>query len=235
MLVLRHNAQRLFSRLVGDILAEGILEAKQHFSPEAGRLAIYTKKGNIPRGHDHRSYWRMILDTCVSDTGTDEASSLSSYPSDVGLPGDADLFSPEVTAKLVAGTIIRMPLDDSMVMCRMNSRGPGVDMDYLAEVIKAVTGWEVSGQEASDMGYRIVNLLRAFNLRHGLTADLDMPSIRYGGAPIDGPFQAITIKPVWRDTVELYYRLMGWDVETSKPLQETLQRLGLEYVINDIW
>ena len=108
-------------------------------------------------------------------------------------------------------------------------------MNYVAEIVKAVTGWEFSGQEASDMGYRIVNLLRVFNLRHGLTAEQDMPSARYSSAPIDGPLQGITIEPVWRETVEHYYRLMGWDVKTSKPLPQTLERLGLESVINDIW
>jgi len=220
---------------VGDILANGILEAKEHFSPDARGLAIYTKKGNTPRSHDHRAVWRMLLDTCVSDMGTDEAFSISSTPSEVGLPIDADLFSPEVTAKIVAGIINRMPLDDSLVMCRFNNRGPGVDMNYVAEIVKAVTGWQFSSQEASDMGSRIVNLLRVFNLRHGLTAELDMPSTRYGSAPIDGPLQGLTIKPVWQETVETYYRLMGWDVETGKPLPQTLERLGLESVINDIW
>jgi aldehyde:ferredoxin oxidoreductase len=220
---------------IGDILAKGILEAKEHFSPEIRRLAIYTQKGNTPRAHDHRACWRMILDTCISDTGTDEASSLSTTPSDVGLHGDADLFSPEVTAKLVAGTINRMPLDDSLVMCRFNNRGPGIDMEYLAEILKAVTGWDFTGEEASKVGYRVVNLLRAFNIRHGLSADLDFPSTRYGGAPIDGPFQGITIGPVYKETLENYYRMMGWDVKTGKPMPETLVRLGLRHVVSEIW
>ena len=220
---------------IGDKLAEGILEAKEHFSPEARRLAICTKKGNTPRAHDHRACWRMILDTCVSDTGTDEACSLAAKPGDVGLPGDADLFSPEVTARLVAGTINRMPLDDCLIMCRFNNRGPGIDMEYLAGILKAVTGWGFTGEEASTVGYRVVNLLRAFNIRHGLTADLDMPSTRYCSAPIDGPFQGITIEPVWRETVQNYYGLMGWDVKTGKPLAQTLKRLGLEHVTSDLW
>jgi len=177
----------------------------------------------------------MILDTCVSDTGTDEACSLTAKPGDVGLPGDADLFSPEVTARLVAGTIDRMPLDDCLIMCRFNNRGPGIDMEYLARILKAITGWEFTGEEASTVGYRVVNLLRAFNIRHGLTADLDRPSTRYGSAPIDGPFQGITIEPVFKEIVQNYYGLMGWDAKTGKPLPQTLKHLGLEHVIKDIW
>ncbi len=175
------------------------------------------------------------MDTCVSDTSTDASSALPTRPEEVGLPGDADLFSPEVNAKIIAGTTNRMPFDDSLVMCRFNNRGPGVEMGYLAEILKAVTGWDFTGEEASAVGYRIVNLLRAFNIRHGLTADLDAPSTRYGSAPIDGPFQGISIEPVWKEMVGRYYELMGWDVKTGRPLPETLERLGLEHVIKDIW
>jgi aldehyde:ferredoxin oxidoreductase len=218
---------------IGDILANGIVEAKDHFSPEASRLAIYTKKGNTPRAHDHRACWRMMLDTCVSDTGTDEASSFVIQPGDVGLPGDADLFSAEVTGKLVARAMDRAPFDDCLIMCRFNNRG--VNMEYLAEIVKAVAGWDFTGEEASKLGYRVVNLLRTFNIRHGLTADLDMPSIRYGSAPIDGPFQGITIEPVWEKALKYYYESMGWDVETGKPLPQTLTNLGLPHLIKDIW
>ncbi len=32
-----------------------------------------------------------------------------------------------------------------------------------------------------------------------------------------------------------YYRLMGWDRETGKPLPETLRASGLDFVVADIW
>jgi aldehyde:ferredoxin oxidoreductase len=35
--------------------------------------------------------------------------------------------------------------------------------------------------------------------------------------------------------VRTYYKLMGWDEETGKPLPETLRTLGLEHVTKDIW
>ena len=37
------------------------------------------------------------------------------------------------------------------------------------------------------------------------------------------------------DVFENFYKRNGWDVATSKPLPETLKKLGLEYVIPDIW
>ena len=32
-----------------------------------------------------------------------------------------------------------------------------------------------------------------------------------------------------------YYRQMGWDEETGKPLPETLRELDLEWLIKDFW
>jgi aldehyde:ferredoxin oxidoreductase len=220
---------------IGDILAKGILHAVKYFGPEAGKLAIYTHKGNTPRAHDHRSRWHMMLDTCISDTGTDEGSTLPMNPWDVGLSKDTDPFSPEVVAKIVAAKIYRMPFDDSLVMCRFNNRGPGINMDYLANLLKVITGWDITEEEATTIGYRIVNLLRTFNIRHGLSVELDKPSIRYSSAPSDGPFQGISIKPVWMDIVKNFYKLMGWDVQTGKPLPQTLKELDIEHVIKDIW
>ena len=131
--------------------------------------------------------------------------------------------------------IYKMPFDDSLVMCRFNSRGPGIDMDYMAEILKAVTGWDINGEEAITVGYRIVNMFKSFNIRHGHTVDMDTPSIRYSSAPIDGPFQGISAKPVWNEMVQNYYTLMGWDVKTGKPLPETLKDLKLSHVIRDLW
>jgi aldehyde:ferredoxin oxidoreductase len=32
-----------------------------------------------------------------------------------------------------------------------------------------------------------------------------------------------------------YYSILGWDIKTGRPLQETLKALGIEHVIKDIW
>ncbi len=37
------------------------------------------------------------------------------------------------------------------------------------------------------------------------------------------------------EMLDIYYREMGWDRTTGKPLPETLKKLGLAYVISDLW
>ena len=42
------------------------------------------------------------------------------------------------------------------------------------------------------------------------------------------------IMPHWDSMLKNYYRLMGWDENTGKPLPETLKSLGLESVISQL-
>ena len=84
------------------------------------------------------------------------------------------------------------------------------------------------------IGRRIVNQLRVFNFRHGLTVGLETPSPRYGSTPVDGPAQGKSIMSEWKLMVSNYYEWMGWDKDTGKPLPETLRQLGLESIIPDV-
>ncbi len=34
---------------------------------------------------------------------------------------------------------------------------------------------------------------------------------------------------------DIYYNLMGWDMKTGKPLPETLNKLGFDFVGHDLW
>jgi len=110
-----------------------------------------------------------------------------------------------------------------------------MDMEVSAEAISAVTGWAFSPEEAFTVGRRTVNLMKSFNIRCGIGRELDYPSTRYGSTPVDGPTKGVSIMEHWEEMLDNYYRLMEWDVKTGKPLPDTLKKMGLEYVIKDIW
>jgi len=213
----------------GDLLAEGVMRASQKIGGKAASSAIYTVKGNTPRGHDHRTRWFELFDTCVSNTGTIETGPTPLYL------GPPDLLGPENPVGIssgVAETSGLMQFEDCLGICRFNGR---FNVELEAEAVSAVTGWDLSGEEAKSIGLRVVNLLRAYNFRCGMTSDVDRPSTRYGSTPVDGPSKGKNIMPHWERMVENYYRQMGWDADTGKPLPETLKKLGLERVIKDIW
>jgi aldehyde:ferredoxin oxidoreductase len=214
----------------GNILAEGVMRAAQHVGGEAQNLAVHSMKGNTPRGHDHRTIWLELFDTCVSNVGTIE--SHGGVPAKlVGLPEVYDRFDPEMISTVEAKVKGGMTFEDSLVTCRFNT---GTALDLLCQAVNAATGWDIDAQEALSIGKRAVNLARAFNLQQGIGAELDAPSKRYGSTPLDGFCTGVGIMPHWDKMLQNYYNLMGWD-ENGKPLPETLKSLGLDSVIPQLW
>ena len=74
-------------------------------------------------------------------------------------------------------------VEDSLGICRLCTPNLALTL----ECINAVTGWEWTVEDAKEMGLRIVNLMRMFNFRHGLTKEMEAPSVRYSSTPVDGP------------------------------------------------
>jgi aldehyde:ferredoxin oxidoreductase len=77
-------------------------------------------------------------------------------------------------------------------------------------------------------------VLRLFNFRHGMTKEIEAPSTRYASVPVDGPHAGKDIMPHWEVMRSNYYKCMGWDPETGKPLPETLEALGLGDLVADL-
>jgi aldehyde:ferredoxin oxidoreductase len=208
----------------GDILAEGVKRASEKLGGAAAESAIYTLKGNSPRGHDHRTRWGEMFDTCVSNTSTIETHMSVMSPQAQGPE------NPMEVSGEVARTKGLMQLEDSVGTCRFNTR---MDAKKIAEAVSAATGWDMGAEEAWDVGRRAVNLLRAFNIESGVSPDLDRPSTRYGSTPVDGPTAGVGIMPHWDEMLSNYYTLMGWD-ERGVPRRETLERLGIGHVWADL-
>ncbi|TKJ28673.1 MAG: hypothetical protein CEE40_11105 [Chloroflexi bacterium B3_Chlor] len=212
----------------GDWLAEGVMRASRRLGGEALNLGIYTLKGGSPRGHDHRVRWSEMLDTCLSNTSTIETT-FGLPPPLPGKPTLRNQFSPEEVSTVNAATGGWRQFEDSLGVCRFCSTDPILVVDC----VNAATGWDLTVDEASDIGFRIINLLRLFSFRHGLDVALEAPSPRYSSTPVDGPAQGKGIAEHFDWMKRNYWRLMGWDEKTGKPLPDTLRQLGLESLIVD--
>jgi aldehyde:ferredoxin oxidoreductase len=210
----------------GDFLAEGVMRASQQVGGEAAKAAIYTLKGNTPRGHDHRTRWTEMFDTCTSNTGTLETAGVPNIPELRGPGYPMEVSTHEATSK---GQMI---FEDSLGTCRFNTR---TNLPLLTGAVNAMTGWDLTPEEARNIGLRAVNLMRAFNVRCGITREHDAPSERYGSTPEDGPTKGIGVRPHWDQMLDNYYSILGWDIKTGKPLPETLKTLGIKHIIQDLW
>ena len=214
---------------LGKLLADGVMRASQKIGGKAADWAVYTAKGVTPRGHDHRGRWAELFDSCLTNTSTIESSWAGYHTQLVDLPAVADPFSHEEVSTLNAKYNGIRQFDDCLGTCRIASPHPKL----VLECFNAVTGWNWTLEDAFTVGRRIVNLLRVFNLKHGMRTEDEKPSVRYGSTPTDGPTKGKNILEKWPWMVENYYRLMGWD-ERGKPLSETLEKLGLTELIEDL-
>ena len=100
------------------------------------------------------------------------------------------------------------------------------DTPPVVELLQPVTGWDIDWAEGLKAGRRILTLRQAFNFREGLRPDdyrlpkrFEQPLSAGPAAGHDVPFAQLR---------EEYYRTMGWDPQTGRPLPETLAELGLD-------
>ena len=218
---------------LGNLLAEGVKRAAEEIGGEALKCAIYTEKGASPRSHDHRPRWDEMMDTCLGNTGTVEVGGAYLQPEQLGhppIPTLRTMRDPWQVPVAIAMGNGRRQFEDCLCVCRFCYG----DLQGTLRVLNAITGWEFTKEDAMTVGRRIINHLRVFNFRHGLTKDVELPSARYASVPVDGPAKGVDAMRHWHFMRGLYYQTMGWDPETGKPLPDTLQKLGLEHLIQDL-
>lgn len=214
-----------------NMLAEGVARASKAVGGKAADCAVYCKTGIAPHVHDPRGLYSFIFSQTVSDMG-----STGSIP-DMGpdpVIGYDKTIPPRETVEhpkaLVRG-LGTGKFSDSAIVCILARSG----IPELAECVNAVTGWNIDVEDAVRYGQKASHLMRAYNIRCGLTADGDYVSTRLQEAPRNGPAAGEAFGPVMDGMKRAFYGYNGWDVETSKPLPETLDKFGLGYVIKDIW
>ena len=213
---------------LGKLLADGVKVACETIGGEAAEWGVYTQKGASPRGHDHRGRWSELFDTCMANTGTIEATCGGVQTAFVDMDPVTDVFSHEEVSTLNAKFNGIRIFEDSLVACRFVLFDPKIAL----KVFNAATGWHWEIKDVQTLGLRIVNALRVFSFQNGLNLDSERPSKRYGSVPKGGAADGKDIMKKWDFMRENYFKHMGWDTKTGKPLPETLKKLGLSELID---
>ena len=123
---------------------------------------------------------------------------------------------------------------DSVNLCQF-VWGPSWQLygpQHLVNMIKAVTGWDVTMEELLEVGERRLNMMRAFNAGEGISRNQDKLPEKFFQKPLKGgPTDGWKVdKAEFDNALTEYYRQCGWDEETGNPTRETLTRLGLDWV-----
>lgn len=218
----------------GEILADGVKAAADHIGGDAPLYAVYVKRGIAPHVHDPRTRWGTLFAEAISDTGSIDGLDFTTRKNeDLGI--DAPTSEPDENVALAqAKSGPYRHVEDAVMNCFFFDRIPGA-LQMMAEVLSAVTGFEYSPETLLEAGDRITNLLRVYNVREGLIPEDDSLSPRLLTPPHDGPQKGKSFAKTLSKVRKAYYREKGWDEDTGKPLPETLKKLGIDHVIQDIW
>jgi aldehyde:ferredoxin oxidoreductase len=106
--------------------------------------------------------------------------------------------------------------------------------DILAQFLSQATGRSFSIDDLLQIGDRIAGLRIAFNLREGIhNVDFKIPDRMMGYPPLQaGPLKGLSLYMSIQERE--YLEEMGWDVR-GVPLPETLKKLGLDFVVPDLF
>ena len=146
----------------------------------------------------------------------------------------------EGKAKLVAYHEKLKGIIDSCGICYFATIWDGPDMPKLGDyttLLNYATGEEYKPADLLEIGERINNVGKAFNVMHtGLRRKDDYPVDRFFNEPIpSGPMKgAVLERDKWDKMLGEYYAENGWENVNSLPKEETLVRLGLEEVAENL-
>ncbi len=197
---------------LGDLLAEGSRRAAEMIGGEAPRFAPHVKGLEIP-GYEPRTMQTMALGFAVGSRGADHNRS-GAYEADFSTRTDR-LHGTSEAARLAIETEDRAALIDSLILCKF-LRGVFVDLyAESAELLHAVTGWDISAEELRQTAKRIIDAKKWFNQRQGWTREEDKLPARFfeEGLTMQNGSVAQLDREQLEAMIAAYYQGRGWDQE----------------------
>lgn len=196
-------------RGLGDLLADGTRLAAQQVGGESSHFAPHIKGLELP-GYEPRTLQTMALGLAVGSRGADHNRS-GAYEVDFSPRVDRLHGTPDAAHHAIE-TEDKAALMDSLILCKF-LRGVFTDfVEEAAQLLRLVTGWDVTGEELHQTVRRIVTAKKLFNIREGWTAAEDTLPGRFLQERLMWNEDAATL-PVERlkGMIAAYYHERGWD------------------------
>jgi aldehyde:ferredoxin oxidoreductase len=155
---------------LGRLLALGSRAMAHEIGHDSIRFAPQVKGLELP-GYDPRGLQMMALGFAVGARGADHNRS-GAYEVDFSEAVDRRNIGPE-SAHFAVETEDKAALMDSLILCKF-LRGVFADFyEESAEILRYVTGWDVTASELRRAAQRIVTAKKRFNIQAGWTPDED--------------------------------------------------------------
>jgi len=205
----------------GSFLALGTKRMAEKIGKGTDVFAMHAK-GMEFGGYDCRGYNGQALQYALSSRGGCHHT--------LGLPCRVEMVqnngqSLENKGKMLKSGAIQRIMYDSALTCSFARYIIGDD--GIPPLIAAITGDPFTMDDFQEVGERVLNLERMFNVAEGITRKDDQLPRRLLEEPMfEGPNKGavVPLEPLLDDA----YLTLGWDKVTGIPKPETLKRLGLE-------
>lgn len=233
----------------GNILAEGSFRAADIVGRGSDYYAIHIKRLDLYEVCRGSLGWSLGVTTSTRGGGhTTGAPLCETVPGlDVekakvvyGVKNPDKPQEYEGKAQMVKYGEILQRVNNSLGICHYNTTYWDVnqpDLEELAELYSAATGWETTVENLETIAMRQLNLEKALNLRFtDFDRKDDLPAPRELKEPIaSGNLRGWKMdERKYDEMLDEYYDLHGWDKKTSYPARKTLVNLDLGGVADDL-
>lgn len=239
----------IYRKGFGDILADGSAIAAKKIGKGAEKYISHAKGGDLDL-MDVRSVTGCALSDAVSSRGADPQR---------GWPGAIELFplKPELAKKIYGsekfsvdpesyegkGFIVNYfsnicTMCDTLGICKFASHwgSSAIGFTEMAELVSVATGMDIDAEGIRNTAERINNLERTYLVREGITRRDDIIHGRIMDEPVpSGPHRGKMLdRGKFSKMLDDYYDIIGWDKKTGVPLKDTLLKLGLQDVAEEL-
>lgn len=207
---------------IGDLLAEGTRRMSEILGGDSWKYA-YQVKGLEIAGHSPRVVKNLAIGYATNTRGGSHQDARPRYIEGM------DTYVGKVELAIADQHL--SAVGDSLVQCRFvmeSALGREFNSEY-SNLLKAVTGLDLSPAELNEIGERIFNMERVFNVREGIQRKDDtLPfKVMREGIP-EGLHKGERIdQKKLEELLVNYYQVRGWN-ENGIPHKETIERLGLQ-------
>lgn len=250
MVAAKKMVEKIFAREgLGDLLAEGVRRAAEKIGKGSSAAAMHVKGLELP-AHDTRTEaggkaWAVQYGTGnrgMCHVHPHEPVIVGSCHEEVKHKfGDIEAAKEPYTEK-GKGKLVKWAQDygnaiNTLGLCNFHSYlVPGSDPQRYTRVLTAATGWKIDFDELMQIGERVSNLQRCFNVREGIRRKDDMIPERLRQLPAFGPFSRRPETEIkdYEAMLDEYYGERGWEIETGIPTIEKIRALKLDAEVGSV-
>lgn len=229
-----------FRKGFGAILANGVRKAAAQIGKGSEEFAIHVKGLEGP-AHDPRSGKVLGIAYGTANRGMCHIHPLEGMAFDRGkedwgmgahgvrAPETMDRWDEKGKGEDCALLQRALILPDVLCTCKFMSYA-GLKPELWTKLVQEATGWDMDVTELIQVGERVHNIQRLFNIREGLGRKDDMLPKRVLATPQFGTYKGEE-KCVIADydaLLDEYYDACGWDRVSGTPSTEKLAELGLD-------